>query len=235
MRMTKRKRGQRSSIISWTCDNRKHGYYEKLIKPFAPRWVSCELFIKINDLYSDPRTKHVSTLFLLRYIMFFQRRRRSCLKKSIAPRSYLTMMVSWKKKYSMRKSEKLHSSSGTLITLNYGLIGCSEQSKADKEHMWSTNFAEVIFKLSLPSKYKNIKECCPMTQQAVIVFLVSERLSRCPLWSAQDGQSSASSWNPPDPSSLPECGLCVSSRVICLRLRIMVCDRLQEVKLQGLE
>lgn len=65
-----------------------------------------ELFIKINDLYSDPRTKHVSTLFLLRYVTFFQRRRRSCLKKSIAPRSYLTMMVSWKKKKLNEKIRK---------------------------------------------------------------------------------------------------------------------------------
>lgn len=72
------------------------------------RWA----LIKINKIFKNSWIftpifeLNVSTLFLLRYVMFFQRRRRSCLKKSIASKSYLTMIVSWKQKYSVKKIKK---------------------------------------------------------------------------------------------------------------------------------
>lgn len=47
--------------------------------------------------------KNVHTLFLRRYVMFFQSRRKSCLKNPIAPNSYLAMMESCNTKLNVEK------------------------------------------------------------------------------------------------------------------------------------
>lgn len=79
----------------------------KIIAPFNAQAVSHVIFYiyyRINKLlYSFLWSENVATLFLLRYVMFFQSRRKSCLKNPIAPNSYLAMMRSCKTQHVVRK------------------------------------------------------------------------------------------------------------------------------------
>lgn len=75
-------------------------------------------FTKISNLHSCLST--VGTLFLLRYVTFFQRSRKSCLKKLIAPRSHPTMLVIWRKE-SVRKSGKVSNDTAAVFLLSLQL------------------------------------------------------------------------------------------------------------------